>query len=310
MFGLLNIDKPFGMTSREVVNRVQRLVRPDKIGHAGTLDPMATGVLIMCVGRATRLNEFLQHVAKRYRASFQLGCCSDTEDMEGNLVYLDCPPRPTLGELQEVLCQFRGEIMQRPPAFSALKVKGQRAYSLARQGRAVTLEPRRVTIDELTLVNYSYPELVLDVTCSSGTYIRSIGRDVGEALGSAAVMSSLRRTAIGPFLVEEAEEVHELNAENIAERLLPAVLAVSHFPQLEVSAEDIEQLGYGRFIDGTIPTGAEMAAAVDADGELIALLSPVSRDKLKPHRFFPRSRKCRAGRSLSQPLRDRWMTGG
>lgn len=291
MFGVLNIDKPFGMTSREVVNRVQRLVRPDKVGHAGTLDPMATGVLVICVGRATRLNEFIQHVPKKYTATFQLGCRSNTEDMEGELVELEDPPRPALEELRRVLRQFRGEIMQRPPAFSALKVKGRRAYSLARRGQTVTLQPRAVTIHALDLVSYTYPEFVLDITCSSGTYVRSIGRDVGEALGSAAVMSKLRRTATGPFLVEHADSMEELTAENIAERLLPAVLAVSHLPRLEVSVEQIEQLGYGRFIDGTIPGAAEMAAAVDPEGELIALLTQESPRKLKPHRFFPRSKK-------------------
>jgi tRNA pseudouridine55 synthase len=288
MFGLLNIDKPFDVTSRDVVNQVQHMVRPHKVGHAGTLDPLATGVLVVCVGQATRLNEFVQHLAKQYTGVFQLGRYSDTEDTEGEVVELPRPPQPTEAEVQEVLGQFRGEIMQRPPVYSALKVKGQRAYSLARRGQTVTLEPRPVTIHSLDLVRYEYPELVLDVSCSSGTYIRSLGRDIGEALGSAAVMSGLRRTSIGPFKLEEACTLRDLTSETIEEFLLPAALAVEHLPRLEVTAHEIEELGHGRFIEGALPGEAPLAAAVDAQGTLIALLSAAPKNGLKPHRFFPR----------------------
>ncbi|MGM0489243.1 MAG: tRNA pseudouridine(55) synthase TruB [Planctomycetota bacterium] len=288
MFGLLNIDKPPRLTSRDVVDRVQRLIRPRKVGHAGTLDPMATGVLVVCVGPATRLNPFIQQLPKTYLATFQLGCWSATEDADGDVVELAAPPRPTPAQLQEVLRQFHGRIMQRPPAFSALKVKGQRAYSRARRGERVRLEPRPVTIDRLELLNYQYPELVLNITCSSGTYVRSLGRDIAEALGSAAVMSSLRRTAIGPFFANQAIELDELSLQSIQKQMLPATLAVQHLPRIQVNIEETERLGNGQFIEGTLPADRELAAAVNPAGDLIALVAPVTKGKLKPHRFFPR----------------------
>ncbi len=291
MFGLLNIDKPFDVTSRDVVNHVQRLTRPHKVGHAGTLDPLATGVLVVCVGQATRLNEFVQQFEKKYTGTFLLGRRSDTEDTEGEVVELVDAPRPEPSEVQRALDRFRGEILQRPPAFSALKVKGQRAYALARRGEAVTLEPRPVTIHALELVRYDYPELVLDVVCSSGTYIRSLGRDIGEALDSSAVMSALRRTAIGPFTLAAACTMDAITAQTIEQHLLPAALAVERFPRIEVSAVEMAELGHGRFIAGTIPGGAELAAAVDVDGTLVALLSAAPQGGLKPHRVFPSTRR-------------------
>ncbi len=291
MIGLLNIDKPHDVTSREVVNHVQRLVRPHKAGHAGTLDPLATGVLVVCVGQATRLNEFIQHVEKRYTGTFQLGRRSDTEDTEGEVVELENPPHPSEAEIQECLRQFRGEIMQRPPIFSALKVRGQRAYALARRGEAVSLAARRVTIHRLEVISYRYPELVLDVTCSSGTYIRSLGRDIGESMGSAAVMSGLRRTEIGPFVLEKACSVRDLSLQTIESYLLPASMAVEHFPRIEVSSDEIAELGHGRYIAGSFPSGAELAAALDSHGDLIALLSRAPEGGLKPHRVFARPKK-------------------
>ncbi len=297
MFGLLNIDKPCDVTSRDVVNHVQRLTRPHKVGHAGTLDPLATGVLVVCLGQATRLNEFVQHLPKHYTGTFLLGRRSDTEDTEGEVVELADAPQPDQNTIDQTLAQFRGTIEQRPPAFSALKVKGQRAYSLARRGKEVMLTPRPVTIHALHLVRYDYPELVLDVVCSSGTYIRSLGRDIGEALGSCAVMSALRRTAIGPFTLDQSCAMDEVTAKTLAGHMLPATLAVEHLARVEVNAKEIEELRHGRFIAGTIPDVAttcgvskcetELAAAVDAHGNLVALLSAAPKGGLKPHRVFP-----------------------
>lgn len=286
MFGLLNIDKPYDVTSRDVVNHVQRFVRPQKVGHAGTLDPLATGVLLVCVGPATRLNEFVQDLAKQYLGTFQLGRRSDTEDTEGEVEVLHDVPEPTREEVEQVLGRFRGQIMQRPPAFSALKVKGKRAYALARRGKQVALEPRPVTVHAVDVVRYEYPELVLDVTCGSGTYIRSLGRDIGEALHTAAVMSDLRRTAVGPFTIETACCMRELNAETICQHLLPPAQAVAHLPTILVSAEQIEELSHGRYIAGALPDKAKLGSALDAAGKLIALLAPAPDGGLKPHRFF------------------------
>src|SRR6478609_12096076 len=213
MFGLLNVDKPAGITSRDVVNRVQRLVRPHKVGHAGTLDPLATGVLVIAIGPATRLIEYVQRMPKSYQGTFLLGRTSDTEDVEGNVVELPHTPVPSRDDILAAIPRFLGTIEQRPPAFSALKVAGQAAYKLARRGEAVELAARPVEIISIDLVRYEYPELELRVRCGSGTYIRSLGRDLAEALGSAAVMSQLRRIAIGPFQVEESLQLADLALE-------------------------------------------------------------------------------------------------
>src|SRR5262245_35406014 len=203
MFGLLNIDKPAGLTSRDVVSRVQRLVRPQKVGHAGTLDPLATGVLVVAVGPATRLVEYVQRMPKTYQGTFLLGRTSDTEDVEGEVVELDSPPVPTRAEIDAALPRFIGTIEQRPPAYSALKVAGRRAHKLARRGEAVELAPRPVEIHAIELLRYEYPEMELRIDCGSGTYVRSLGRDVAEAVDTGAVMAALRRLAIGPFQAAE-----------------------------------------------------------------------------------------------------------
>jgi tRNA pseudouridine55 synthase len=203
MIGLLNINKPTGKTSRDVVNHVQRLVRPAKVGHAGTLDPLATGVLVVCVGPATRLIQYVQQMPKRYRATFLLGCRSDSDDTELEVTPVDAPAA-TRSAIETALPNFVGTIQQRPPAFSAIKVKGKRAYDLARNGEQIQLEARPITIHGIDIVSYDYPELVLDIRCGSGTYIRSIGRDLAEQLGTAAVMSALERTEIGRFRATDA----------------------------------------------------------------------------------------------------------
>jgi tRNA pseudouridine55 synthase len=286
VLGLLNIRKPYDVTSRDVVNHVQRLVRPARAGHAGTLDPLATGVLVVCVGTATRLIEFVQELPKSYSATFLLGRESETEDVEAPVTVLDDPPVPTRAELDAVLARFTGEILQRPPASSALKVQGRRAYALARRGQPVSLPPRPVTIRRLTILEYDYPAIRLSIECGSGTYIRSLGRDIAEALGTAAVMSALERTAIGPFTLGEACPLAELTGETLAVRLLPAIAAVQHFPRLTVGPTQVEEIAHGRTLPGTLPAGARYAAAVDQQGALVALLRPVPDGLLRPHRNF------------------------
>ena len=193
-FGLLCVNKPVGMTSRQAVNVVQRLARPAKVGHAGTLDPLADGVLVVGVGSATRLLEYVQQMRKRYVGTFLLGRSSPTEDTEGQVT--ECPdaPVPTLDEIGSAAARWTGRIAQRPPAFSALKVAGRRAYDLARRGKLPQLAPRPVDVFQIEIRRYQYPELVLNVECGGGTYIRSLGRDLAESLGTAAVMSALTRT--------------------------------------------------------------------------------------------------------------------
>lgn len=286
MFGLLNLHKPPGCTSRDVVNRVQKLVRPEKVGHAGTLDPLATGVLVIAIGGATRLVEYVQQQPKSYLATFLLGRHSDTEDIEGRVVELEHPPLPDRDEIQAALPQFTGEIDQVPPAYSALKVAGRRAYALARSGEQVELAARKVTIHELRLVDYAYPALQLEIVCSSGTYVRSLGRDLGRALGTAAVMSALVRTAIGPFRLDDAVSADELTHESIARHMQPAGAAVSHLSRLELDHREVTELLHGRPILRPGPLGiAAEFAAFDQSGELVAILAP-REGRLWPSRVF------------------------
>lgn len=287
MFGLLNIDKPAGKTSRDVVNHVQRLCRPIKVGHAGTLDPLATGVLVVGVGQATRLVEYVQRMSKRYRATFLLGRSSDTEDIEGEVVELAQPPRLSQDQIESVLPEFIGEIQQLPPAYSALKVQGRRAYSLARQGQTVTLQPRPVSIEDIQIVAYAYPELIVDVVCGSGTYIRSLGRDIAAKLGTAAVMSALVRTAIGSFRVEESCSLEAISRQTLADLLLSPRRAIGDLPTVELTDEEIRKISHGGFLQNRWSLSEAEIAATDSTGRLVAILGPIRDGQLKPMRNFP-----------------------
>ncbi|NOZ41302.1 MAG: tRNA pseudouridine(55) synthase TruB [Planctomycetes bacterium] len=277
MFGILNVNKPTGWTSRDVVNRVQRLGRPAKAGHAGTLDPLATGVLVVCVGPATRLISYVQQMPKTYEATFLLGRTSPSEDTETEVTELTNAPEPSLAEIEAHLPQFQGTIDQRPPAYSALKVKGQRAYKLAREGQAVELKSRPVEIYELALEEYLYPELRLTIHCGSGTYVRSLGRDLAESLDTGAVMSALVRTAIGDFCVDDALDIEQLNGELIEKSLIAPLAAVAHMPRLLLSDSQQIEIRHGRRIPThelavTPSSPTETFVAVDSQGQLLALL--------------------------------------
>jgi tRNA pseudouridine55 synthase len=278
--GVLNLNKPSGVTSRKVVDVVQRLARPAKTGHAGTLDPLADGVLVICVGRATRLIEYVQRMPKTYVGTFLLGRRSDTEDVEGRVEELANPAMPTREQIQAAAEKFTGEILQRPPAFSALKIAGQRAYELARKGMSVELTPRPVTVHRLEICTYDYPELVLEIECSRGTYIRSLGRDLAETLGTAAVMSALRRTAVGGFRLADALRPEQLHADNLAAHIQPLICAVPDLPRLVLNDAEAEAIRHGKTLDGQEPALPEIAA-LDTSGRLIAILKP-DRGKLRP----------------------------
>jgi len=288
MFAILNVNKPIGWTSRDAVNRVQRLVRPAKAGHAGTLDPLADGVLIVCIGPATRLIPYVQKMPKVYQATFLLGRTSDSDDTETEVHELTSPPEPSLEEIQSKLPGFLGKIEQRPPAYSALKVKGQRAYKLARKGRRVQLKPRPVEIYELNLTDYNYPELKVHIRCGSGTYVRSFGRDLAEALGTGAVMSALTRTAIGGFYRADGVDANSLTEELIASRLQPASSVVGHLPRVVLSTDQLAEIRHGRRIATTAEyNSAPEIAAFDEAGNLLAILQEKESGLLGPVRNFP-----------------------
>ncbi|HXT60189.1 MAG TPA: tRNA pseudouridine(55) synthase TruB [Pirellulales bacterium] len=264
--GLIVLDKPSGITSRQAVDVVKRLVRPAKTGHAGTLDPLASGVLVVCIGAATRLIEYVQRMPKRYTGTFLLGRSSPTEDVEGEISLLPDPPQPTPDAVRRAADRLTGEIMQRPPAFSALKVQGRRAYDLARAGHEVELQPRPITIHRIDVLHYDYPELTLDIACGSGTYVRSLGRDLAESLGTAAVMSALVRTEIGAFHVRDACPVERLEPQNLDRWLLPAARALASLPAIALSEEEAQRIANGL----TIVRDSAALAKLSAGDELAA----------------------------------------
>ncbi len=269
--GILNLDKPPGVTSRDVVNRVARLLpRRVKAGHAGTLDPMATGVLVVCVGSATRLIEYVQRMGKTYRSTFRLGATSDTHDADGTVVATPDAPAPTLDEVAAALRAQTGEILQQPPEYSALKVGGRRAYDLARAGEAVELAPRPVHVGRIQILGYAWPHLEVEIDCGSGTYIRSIARDVGEALGCGALMESLVRTRIGVFSQEEATPPDDLDRDSFADLLRPALDAVPDLPRIALDEAAVADVLLGRRVAAPAGSGSHVALLAP-DGRLLAL---------------------------------------
>lgn len=245
--GLLNIHKAQGMTSRQVVNQIQKLVKPAKAGHAGTLDPLATGVLVVCIGPATRLIRFVQDQPKEYIGEFILGKRSDTDDICGNVTDTPDCPSITREQLEACLPAFQGQIEQVPPHFSAVHIDGQRAYDRARRGESFEIQPRTVEVYELELMAFEFPRFQLRIVCGSGTYIRSLGRDLGEQLEVGATMSSLVRTRIGQFNLASAIKLdEELSLESIAQHLQPAASAVTDLPHYQCDERELHDLSQGR----------------------------------------------------------------
>ncbi|MCR9120427.1 MAG: tRNA pseudouridine(55) synthase TruB [bacterium] len=283
--GLLNVRKPAGMTSRDVVNRVLACLpgRKNKVGHAGTLDPLAEGVLVICVGKATRLMEYVQQQSKAYTAVFELGKQSDTEDADGEIELLVDPPIPTHEQLLTAAAKWVGECLQRPPAYSALKVDGKRAHRLARAGAEVELAPRPIEVHSLQVAEYEYPFFKLHVECGKGTYVRSLGRDIAESLGSAVIMTNLVRTRIGDFQLDDCVAFETLNRDSLSEHMLPLLSAVNHLPVLPLHDDQRDWIWSGGFLRQTPHEQDTLVAAVDNDGTLISVLKQHETD-LRPVR--------------------------
>jgi tRNA pseudouridine55 synthase len=243
--------------------------------------------LVVAVGQATRLIDYVQRMPKRYRAEFRLGCTSPTEDVDSEVAPVENPHVPTCAEIDASIPHFSGEILQTPPAFSALKIEGRRAYELARKGEEVELKPRPVVIHQLRVLSYDYPTLRLEIECSSGTYVRSLGRDLAVNLGTGAVMSALVRTAIGRFQLPEAIDVTLLSRENLVSHLLPPQKAVDRLPTVTVDRAEQEQLARGQPIACTCPVGEHSeCAALDDCGNLTAILCRREDGLLWPTRNF------------------------
>ncbi len=277
VYGLLIVDKPVGPTSHKIVNLVRRGIGIRKVGHAGTLDPRASGVLVLCLGPATRLSEYLSTSSKRYEAVVRFGKSTQTYDAEGP-VLRETGSAPTLDEIEAVLPEFRGQIEQIPPPFSAIKVRGKKAYELARSGKQVDLESRTVTIHRLEVLDYRAPDLLLDVECTAGTYIRSLAHNLGERLKSGAHLANLRRTKAGPFTLEDAIPLPKIEVGFLTNKwekyIRPAADALPDFPKVLVEGEDLEKIRFGHRIEAEAPASG-IARAIDPDGDLVAILEAV-----------------------------------
>jgi tRNA pseudouridine55 synthase len=286
--GLLVLDKPFGLTSRAALDQALRwFPRGTRMGHTGTLDPLATGVLVLCVGTATRLTEYVQAMGKTYRTGLRLGARSDTDDAEGTITLVTTASPPEPAAMLECLAGFVGTIDQVPPAYSAVKVTGRRAYDLARQGQEVSLQPRRIHIHAIDMLCYTYPDLELEVRCGKGTYIRSLARDLGERLGCGALVQNLRRIRVGPFATEEAVTL-ETPAVDARARLLPLAMAVAELPRVMLADAEVRRLRSGQEVRDPLAASETREVAVfDQAGKLVGVARPVaSRGTLQPEKML------------------------
>jgi tRNA pseudouridine55 synthase len=263
--GMLLVDKPAGPTSHDVVAVVRRALGERRIGHAGTLDPFATGLLVLLVGRATRLLPYIDAEPKEYEATVRFGAETDTDDLTGTVV--SAPPLPERDAVESAIADLTGEILQLPPAYSAKKVGGRRSYAAARKGETIALAPVPVSVYRWEVRAWREDEMDVTITCGAGTYVRSLARDLGRLAGSGAHLRALRRSRSGPFTVADAFTLDSVKRGEA--RLRPALDAVRSLPTEQLSDVALSLVATGRSVDATVP-GAR-AALVDAAGALVAI---------------------------------------
>ncbi len=275
--GILVVDKPVGMTSHDVVEVIRRGTGIRRAGHTGTLDPRASGVLVILIGPAVRLSEFVSASDKRYQAILRLGSTTDTYDADGRFTrQANTPVDVTEAQFEEVLQRFIGEIEQTPPPYSAVKVHGRKAYEMAREGEEVDLTPRKIQVHHLEVLEWAPPEVVIDVHCSSGTYVRSLANDVGNALGCGAYLVGLRRTKSGRFSLRDAVPLRKLQeaftAGNWYQFLIPAAEALADWPAVELNPDEVEEVKHGHRVKAAADTKPGLVRGVSMAGELIAIM--------------------------------------
>lgn len=249
--GILLLDKPLGLTSNAALSRAKRILDIRKAGHTGALDPLATGLLPLCFGQATKVSAFLLDADKTYLAEIILGESTASGDAEGDVVERREVPQLTRADVEAVLEEFRGTIEQVPPMYSALKHKGRRLHELARAGIEVERKPRQVTIHRLDMLDFGPPRLVVRVCCSKGTYIRSLAMDIGARLGCGAHLGALRREASGPFVLADAvtlEALEDMNADQARRLLLAPDAALPHMPRVELDDAEATSIGHGKAV--------------------------------------------------------------
>ena len=290
--GVLVIDKPVGMTSHDVVQVVRRGTGIRRAGHTGTLDPRASGVLVVLVGPAVRLSEFVSASDKRYQAIIRLGESTDTFDAEGEITKR-LPVNINEAQIAEALTQFEGTVEQVPPAYSAKKVQGKKAYELAREGEEVELDAKEIDVYHLELLEWDPPEAIVDVYCSSGTYVRALANDLGEVLGCGGHLVGLRRTKSGEFALRDAVQLRKLQDAfddgDWYKYLIPAAEALSDWPSRELSFDEVDLVRHGHRIpvEDSPDEPEQWVRAVSQQGELVALLEYIPEDKeWQPRKVF------------------------
>jgi len=273
--GVLVLDKPIGITSHDVVQIIRRGTRIKRAGHTGTLDPRASGVLVILLGPAVRLSEYVSAEDKRYQALIQLGQKTDTYDGEGAITGTASVEDITTEQFEEALKGFVGEIEQVPPPYSAVKVNGRKAYEMARKGEKVELEPRIIHVHDLELLEWDAPQALIDVHCSSGTYVRSLANDLGEKLGCGAMLAGLRRTKSGKFTLRDAIPLRKLTEAfqdgTWYKYLIPAADALAEWPTIHLTSEEVDLVRHGHRVAREENIG-DLARAITEEGELVALM--------------------------------------
>ena len=286
MNGIILVDKPQDWTSHDVVAKLRGVLHERRIGHSGTLDPLATGLLVVFVGRATRAVEFSEADSKEYLSGLRLGVSTDTQDITGNVI-AKCDALPDEAAVRETLCRFIGDIEQIPPMYSAIKIGGKKLYELARRGESVERTPRKITVSSIDIVDKDGTDYILNISCSKGTYVRTLCNDIGDALGCGACMSSLRRTRAGAFSVDKAHSLEDIEAAALEDRLSDIILPVdalfAPFPKLTVSESAAKRLKNGNVIKVSAEDGDYR---VYSDSEEFLLLGRVEDGKLKTIKSF------------------------
>ncbi|MCS7065347.1 MAG: tRNA pseudouridine(55) synthase TruB [Fimbriimonadales bacterium] len=291
MDGVLNLNKPTGITSHDVVERIRATIRQREVGHTGTLDPMADGVLVLCLGRATRLTPYLQSLPKKYRGIIQFGIRTTTQDIEGEIFSQIPAPHLTLEQVQAVAQEFIGRIQQIPPMYSAVKIEGKRLYELAREGKEVERPPRTVTIYALQIEEWQpgeFPTARFYLECSAGTYVRTLASDIGDRLGVGAHLKQLTRLAVGHFRLEEAQPLEIFtDPESVAAHLIAPADALPHLPRWKPTAPYLERLLNGNFVQVEHPLWTPGGyVLVMEDDQRIALIARWLPPLLRPVRVI------------------------
>src|SRR5947207_7969256 len=274
MDGIFNINKPRGMTSHDVVAIIRKHLKQKRVGHAGTLDPLASGVLPICVGQATRVAEYLSESGKAYQADINFGTSTDTYDAEGAITATASTADLTLNMIEETLEQFRGYQMQYPPRYSAIKIQGQPAYKRARAGEAILVEPRPIVIYSLEIRDWISPRLTLAIECSKGTYIRSLAHDLGTQIGCYAYLEALVRTRSGPFILSESITLEQFAdavvTNSLRYYLFPLDKALEQYPAITLDGETAAQVMHGNTFTNASANNSGLARVYDSNGIFVA----------------------------------------